>query len=92
MYATVVAGLSELTSLNLHGCDLITSEGILRLSGLTNLRQLSLELCSKACGIDHLTGQCCFELQAEQAKHECNHERMDLSNSAITSIHLLLLC
>ena len=42
--------------LNLHGCELVTALGIHHLSSLTNLRELNLELCRAATGLDTLTG------------------------------------
>lgn len=50
------AGLSALTMLNLHGCDLITSAGVGYLSSLTNLQELNLEQCRSATGLTSLTG------------------------------------
>ena len=52
----MLAGLTGLTSLNLHGCDMITSQGLLVISTLTNLRHLDLDLCSKASGLQRIAG------------------------------------
>ena len=50
------AGLTGLTSLNLHGCDLLTCQGVRMICALTNLRHLDLDLCSKASGLQHMAG------------------------------------
>ena len=56
LYFALLAGLTGLTSLNLQGCDMVTSQGLLVISPLTNLKHLDLDLCSKASGLQYMTG------------------------------------
>lgn len=52
-----LAGLEGLTTLNMHGCEMITSQGILSICGLSNLQHLNLELCNRASGLEHMAGK-----------------------------------
>ena len=52
----LLTGLTSLTSLSLHGCEMITSNSILVIGALINLQHLDLELCNKASGLQHMAG------------------------------------
>ena len=56
-YIVMSAGLSRLTTLNMHGCEMVTSQGILSICGLINLQHLNLELCNRASGLEHMAGE-----------------------------------
>jgi len=51
------AGLTALTILNMHGCEVITSRGIQSICALTNLQHLNLALCNRAAGLQHIAGE-----------------------------------
>lgn len=51
------SGLSGLTTLNMHGCEMVTGQGILSICGLINLQHLNLELCNRASGLEHMAGE-----------------------------------
>ncbi len=57
------AGLTALTILNMHGCEMITSRGIQSICALTSLQHLNLELCNRANGLQHMAG--------EQSEQQC---------------------
>lgn len=57
LVSAMLAGLTRLTSLKLHGCDLLTCQGVLMISMLTNLQHLDLDLCCKVSGLQHMAGE-----------------------------------
>ena len=54
----------QLQHLSMEGCDQIGARGLAYLAPLINLQYLNLELCSRACGLRHLSGEagCCCPL------------------------------
>ena len=58
------AGMLQLQHLSMEGCDQIGARGLAYLAPLINLQYLNLELCSRACGLRHLSGGagCCCSL------------------------------
>ena len=51
------AGMLQLQHLSMEGCDQIGARGLAYLAPLVNLQYLNLELCSRACGLKHLSGE-----------------------------------